>query len=99
MQSPMTERKRVDDGSGRPAEGLTDVVRLPGFWFACAAIFLVNGLIALMAGFVSLGAIEVVTALFAAGAATGILRMRRPGGTAGGPRAQRADPEVGEQSG
>jgi hypothetical protein len=95
----MTERPRVENSGGRPAEDLTDVVRLPGFWFACAAIFLVNGLIALVAGFVSLGAIEVVTALFAAGAAIGILRMRRPGGTEGAPRAQRADPEVREQSG
>ncbi len=96
----MTEHQRVDNGRERPAEGLTDVVRFPGFWFACAAIFLVNGLIALMAGFFSLGLIEVLTALLAAGAAIGILRLRQPSGPAGAPRSQRAaDPEIREQSG
>jgi len=96
----MTEHQRVDNGSERQAEGFTDVVRLPGFWFACSAIFLVNGLIALLAGFWPLGVIEVLTALLAAGAAVGMLRMRRPSGTAGAAGTQRAaDPGTREQSG
>jgi|BarGraIncu00222A_1022003.scaffolds.fasta_scaffold447889_1 hypothetical protein len=62
--------------------GWTDVVRLPGFWFACSVIFLANGLIALFANFWSLGVFEVVTALLAAASAVGMLRMRRRRGGA-----------------
>jgi hypothetical protein len=86
----MTEHEGVDNSGEGPDGVFTDVVRLPGFWFACSLIFLVNGLIALVASMWSLGSIEVLTALLAAGAAIGMMRMRRRSQGAGGP-----DPATG----
>ena len=58
-------------------DGWTDVVRLPGFWVACAVIFLLNSLIALFAGFWILGALQLFTALLCAGSVAGVAQHRR----------------------